>query len=245
MPGLVTLTSLLALALVAGMTHGGDTPPDGAAAVVGAATAGDLAKLAALLDADPSLAGATDAKGNSVILLAIFGGQRAAAELVAARRASLDVFEAAALGKTDVVRERLAADRGFARAFAPDGFTALHYAAHLGHEDAARLLVEAGADLGAHSRNAINVTALESAVAGRQLAISRYLLEKGSAVNERQENGTTALHVAAAGGDAGLVRLLLEFGADRAARQAADGKTPAEVARQYGHPDVAELLDGR
>ena len=210
-----------------------------------AATAGDLAALGALLDADPSLADARDERGISAILRAVFAGQPKTAELIASRRSSLDVFEASALGREREVETVLAKDPAAARACGADGFTALHYAAHLGWEGIARALVTSGADVNAHSRNGLDVTPLQSAVAGRRLEIARFLLERGADAKARQEEGSTALHAAAFDGNADLVRLLLDHGADPMARQTADGKTPLDLAVERGHADVAEILRSR
>ena len=54
--------------------------------------------------------------------------------------------------------------------------------------------------------------------------------------------GDTALHLAAAGYRVEIVELLLAAGADRK-RKTKDGKTAAELARQYGHVALAEELE--
>jgi ankyrin repeat protein len=210
---------------------------------VRAAVGGDVTTLRALLAADPSLADARDERGVSAILRAIFAGQREAAELLASRRASITVIEAAALGREAQVERLLATSPGEARAFGPDGFTALHYAAHLGYLRAARALVEAGADVNARSRNGLAVTPLQSALPRAEVV--RFLLERGADARTAQENGSTALHAAAASGAVEAVELLLAAGADPRARQASDGKTPLDLATERGHAAVAKLLRER
>jgi ankyrin repeat protein len=49
-----------------------------------------------------------------------------------------------------------------------------------------------------------------------------------------EANGYTPLHTAAGHGNREIIAMLLAAGADRD-RKASDGKTPADVARQYGH----------
>ena len=58
----------------------------------------------------------------------------------------LNVFEAAAFGRTDRLRELLDEEPATANAFADDGFQPLGLACFFGHVGAARLLLERGAD---------------------------------------------------------------------------------------------------
>ena len=58
-----------------------------------AVKAGDLPRLAHLLDQDPALANARSEAGISAVLLAVYYNQPAAADLLIARGAGLDIFE--------------------------------------------------------------------------------------------------------------------------------------------------------
>src|SRR6266540_5996380 len=100
----------------------------------------------------------------SDLLQAIYRGDRDEAERLAADR-ELDVFEASALGRTERLRELLDTDPPLANAWADDGFQPLGLASFFGHVDAARLLVERGAEVNSASRNAMKVMPLHSAVA--------------------------------------------------------------------------------
>ena len=62
-------------------------------------------------------------------------------------------------------------------------------------------------------------------------------------VNAVSTCGRTGLHLAAYYGYAEIVRWLLANGANAAALDA-DGKTPAAVAQETGHSEVASLLQG-
>ncbi|HLL83530.1 MAG TPA: ankyrin repeat domain-containing protein [Longimicrobium sp.] len=202
--------------------------------------AGDVGQVESLLAAEPSLAEARK-DGVSLLLLALYHQKPQVAEAFARRRSALDVFEAAALGRVERLREVLQAQPELANAHAPDGFTALGLAAFFGQPEAVGLLLERGAQANTASRNGLRVTPLHSAVARRSVESVHLLLRAGADPNARQQGGYTPLHGAAAEGDAGLVRLLLGQGAD--ARAVNDkGETPADLARQKGHAEVARLL---
>ena len=89
----------------------------------------------------------------SELLEALYRGQTDRVEELLALDPALDVFEAAAFGRTDRLRELLDEDNERANAFGDDGFHPLGLACFFGHVDAARLLLERGADVNALSRN--------------------------------------------------------------------------------------------
>lgn len=111
--------------------------------------AGDIAAVNKYLDADPALLYARDAHGNSVYTLACLAGQRATAEVLAARGLVLDIFEAAVSGNVKRATELTNAGPGIARARSADGRTPLHFAAAGGHADMVMFLSSRGADLSA------------------------------------------------------------------------------------------------
>jgi ankyrin repeat protein len=126
----------------------------------------------------------------------------------------LDVFHAAAFGRNDRLREILREDPEAARAWSPDGFTALHLAAFTDSEDAARILVEAGADVEARSRHETitGVRPLNTAAFARANAVARVLLDAGADPDGEGEPGATPMLAARAQKDEELERLLLEHG---------------------------------
>jgi uncharacterized protein len=157
----------------------------------------------------------------SPLLQALYEGRTDEARAIAASRSDLDVFEAAAIGDVERLRELLEGDASLAAAWSEDGFTPLHFAAFFGHPDAAKLLVERGADLEARSTNeqfALDAAPLHSASAAGQLGVCGVLLDAGADVNAVQHGGYTALLDAAANKNQELVDFLLERGADRSAR---------------------------
>jgi ankyrin repeat protein len=212
-----------------------------AAEIFEAISAGDEERARRLAAADPALGSARNEEGVAAFLVALYHGRADLAEALAPPDADLDLFEAAALGRTERVRELLDGNPELASAYAPDGFHALGLATFFGHPDTAALLVERGADVNAASRNSFAVTALHSACASRQTNTVRLLLERGADPNARQPSGFTPLHAAAEHGDEELARLLLDYGADPSARTEA-GVDAAELARSRGHDGVAALI---
>ena len=208
--------------------------------LIAAVQAGDVIRVTDLLAVDPSLANARDAAGVSAILLSRYRSDRAVTDALLAADPDLDVFEAAALGYADRLAEELETG-GQAQAVSADGFTALHLAAYFGKAEAARRLLDAGAEVDAVSHNEMRVHPLHSAAAGRHHEVCRVLLTAGADVDAVQRDSYTPLHAAAQHGDSELVELFLSAGADPAPR-IADGSTPADLADAAGHPDVARRL---
>ncbi len=127
---------------------------------------------------------------------------------------ALDVFDAAAVGRTHGLEALLDGEPGLATAWSADGFTALHLAAFFGQEDAAKILLERGAEPNVVARNAtIVVTPLHSAAAGAHSAIVKLLLAAGADPNARQPGGFTALDAAQQNGDDESAEALLAAGA--------------------------------
>jgi ankyrin repeat protein len=127
------------------------------------------------------------------------------------------VFEAAAVGWTDRVRELLDQDPALANAWAEDGFQPLGLASFFGHVEAARLLVERGAEVNSASRNEMKVMPLHSAAAtgdpDARYELATLLLEAGADPNARQQDDYTPLMAAGQRGDERLRELLLAHGA--------------------------------
>jgi ankyrin repeat protein len=158
----------------------------------------------------------------SELLQAVYQGDQARAEELLAGDPELDVFEAAAVGRSDRLRELLDAGPDLANAWAGDGFQPLGLASFFGHVEAARLLVERGAEVNSASRNEMKVMPLHSAVATgdpeARYELAKLLLENGADANARQQDDYTPLMAAEHHGDERLRRLLIEHGAETRAR---------------------------
>lgn len=203
--------------------------------------AGNADALGPILEEDSAASEARDATGVSLLMHSLYHGHRDLAELIAGKKQALDIFEAAALGHLDRLRECLR-DVSAIDSYSKDGFTALHFACFFGQPEAARLLLEAGAATDTVAANPTKVMPLHSAASTRNLEAARLLLDRGAPVNARQQGGWAPIHAAAQNGDRALVELLLKHGADPNLANDA-GKTPAMVAREKGHNEIADSLE--
>jgi len=152
-----------------------------------------------------------------------------------------------------------------------NGLTALHIASSGEQPEAARVLLEHGADANAKStkgrtplsyaiyegvasvlvlleygadtnaKDSDNRTQLHQALERGYTDIARVLLEKGADANARDSKNRTPLHLASEKGNVDGVWLLLQRSSDVHAR-GDGGLTPFQLASARGHDDVMQLL---
>ena len=213
--------------------------------LIEAAKAGDHARVREILRATPAAADERESTGESALMAALYRGHRDLANEIADAQldagGSLDVFAAAALGRTDQLARALS-DPAAVGAFAYDGWTALHLAAFFGHLEAAARLLEAGASLAAVSRNSLTNTPLHAAVAGGRSDVSLFLIERGADVDAVDSGRHTPLHIAAEAGYLPVVESLLARGADPHAVDVED-KTPLSRAAARNHAAVVDAMN--
>jgi ankyrin repeat protein len=158
----------------------------------------------------------------SDLLQALYHGDRAKADALLADKPELTIFEAAAAGKTERVREILRDDPSLANAFGDDGFHPLGLACFFGHVDTTRVLLEHGADVNALSRNEhIQTAAIHAAAASEEegtdeatrYELVKLVLDHGADPDLPQGGGFRAIDAARQNGDQRVEQLLLERGA--------------------------------
>ena len=179
----------------------------------------------------------------SPLLQALYERRFEDADGLRAASGPLTIFEAAALGDAERVRELLDGDPSLVEAVADDGFTPLHLAAFFGRSALVTDLLGRGAPAGAVARNPTLVQPLHSAAAARDAAAVRALLINGADPDARQQRGITAMHAAAMHGDREIVSLLMASGADVTLADD-DGTTAADYARRGGFEEIATELEG-
>src|SRR5204863_1612524 len=151
------------------------------------------------------------------LLEALYRGDDERVSELLAGEPELNVFEAAAFGRTERLRELLDEDPSQANAFGDDGFQPLGLACFFGHVEAARLLLDRGADPNSLARNEhIQAAPLHSASASEnkdaetRCKLRELLPHRGADTNLAHRRGVAALDAARQDGDTPLEELLTE-----------------------------------
>ncbi len=203
--------------------------------------AGDLTNINNLLLGNRALAKASTSHGISPLMLSCYFKKPEVSALLLKFVDEVTLFEAAAVGKFDVVAYIIGTHPDAVNDYAADGFTPLGLACYFGQAEVARYLVLKGADVNLPSKNGYSVYPLHSAVAGNYTDIARMLINNGAQVNIKQQAGVTPLHSAAQNGNTELLVVLLEHGAEVNTRMEG-GKLPADLAKEKGFNEIAEIL---
>ena len=141
---------------------------------------------------------------------------------LASAAADLSLIEAVKSGDQSTVSTLV--QRGAdVNAAAPDGATALHWAAHRDDLVSADLLIAAGAD--ADATNDYGVSPLSLAAENGSAAMADLLVAAGADVNAWLPSGETVLMTASRTGNASVLTTLLQNGADPNAAEKTKGQT--------------------
>jgi len=174
----------------------------------------------------------------AAMLMAASGTASADALPSPERRQEL-LFEAARLGRTDMIEPLLKAGVDL-DGYDTRGFTPLILAAYSGHFDTVETLIDAGANPCKPDANQGNTAQMGVAFKGEDVIAER-LLKAGCDVNARNNAGQTALMMAALFNRTRQIELLLGAGAD-ALIEDASGRTASSVAQAQGNEAVASKL---
>ena len=167
--------------------------------------------------------------------------------LIFCQTASADeIHDAVNAGNLDRVKSLVSNDPTTVNAREIHGWTPLFLAAGTGYMAMVEFLVANQADINAEDVDG-DIPLHEAAGRGRQ-GVVKLLLANGAKVNAKNKTfGWTPLHrVAADGykqGHKDVIDLLLANGADAGARDK-EGKTPLQLAQQYGRKEMAQHLQG-
>lgn len=197
-----------------------------------AVRASDVAGINRLLDSGADI-NQTDFNVGTPLHIAVFGGKVVLAKILVDRGADIEaeselgraraVHFAATLGDPAMLRFLLDATAEI-DARDDEDKTPLHRAAIHGNTDAAKLLIERGADIEAVD-DRYGFTPLISAALSGRLEIVRLLIKAGANIEARDRSGRTALREAATVqswinvGGASLIEYLVSKGADLNARE--------------------------
>ena len=201
----------------------------------------DLTGLDTLLAENPALAKTPTSQQVSPLMLSCYYKKPEVSAILLKYVDEINLFEASAVGKFDVVAHLVYSHPDAVNQYAPDGFTPLGLACYFGQFEVARYLVLKGADVNLPCNNGFHVFPIHSAAAGDYTDIARMLVENGAQVNVKQQAGATPLHSAAQNGNLELLILLLENGAETQVRMEG-GKLPADLAMEKGFADISEIL---
>lgn len=169
-------------------------------------------------------------------------GDAARIEALVQADPTLAIFGAAMLGDVAKLEALLTGNRSLVSAVSPDGWSALHLAAFYGKLDAAKLLLNKGADAKLRSTNAMNNMAIHAASAAGHTPIVKLLIDVGTPANAQQAGGWTAIHAAAQNGYLEMAKMLIENRANPSVR-ADNQQRPIDLALLKGRQDMVELLE--
>lgn len=205
----------------------------------------DLEKVREILTRDRTLVDMPDGEGVRPLSIALGTRRRELIDLVLSFEPEPTVAELAGLGRIDELRCRLQRDADLVDEVSGDGFTALTRAAMGQQVDAARVLLEAGANPDqalSFANYGISLRPIDLAVAAGDEALVLLLIDHGARLfSESDPKGATLLVTAARSGSSAICRLLVDAGADASAA-GKDGQSALDWAQKSGTQAIIDCL---
>ena len=151
----------------------------------------------------------------------------------------VDLHSAVVTNDLEVIRQHIKAGSDLNVLEPSRASTPLITAAFMGNAEAAKILIDAGADL--NYQNADGSNALHTAAVFGKTEVARILIDAGIDLNSQNNQGATALHTAAFFCRTEIVEALLAKGADKMLKNKL-GQTPFETV-EAPFEDVIGIYD--
>uniref|UniRef100_A0A8C2J7T6 Ankyrin repeat and sterile alpha motif domain containing 3 n=1 Tax=Cyprinus carpio TaxID=7962 RepID=A0A8C2J7T6_CYPCA len=152
----------------------------------------------------------------------------------------LDLHTACSIGQYDVVAECIRRGDVDLDGKNIGGWTPLMYAAYIGHDNIANLLLETGVSVNATTSKGLTPLMLAASCGNESIAY--FLLQQGAQHECKDVRGWTALLHSTATGHQQMVKFLLEHHADANIKEPLSGFTPLMEAAASGHEIIVQFL---
>ncbi|XP_072312447.1 ankyrin repeat and SAM domain-containing protein 3 [Eucyclogobius newberryi] len=152
----------------------------------------------------------------------------------------LDLHTACSIGQYDVVTECIKKGEVDLDRKNVGGWTPLMYAAYIGHDNIANLLLEAGVNVNATTAKGISPLMLAASCGNESIAY--FLLQQGAELEMKDFRGWTALFHCTSTGHQQMVKFLLDNNADANVKEPVSGFTPLMEAAASGHEIIVQYL---
>uniref|UniRef100_A0A8C1TX06 Ankyrin repeat and sterile alpha motif domain containing 3 n=1 Tax=Cyprinus carpio TaxID=7962 RepID=A0A8C1TX06_CYPCA len=152
----------------------------------------------------------------------------------------LDLHTACSIGQYDVVAECIRRGDVDLDGKNIGGWTPLMYAAYIGHDNIANLLLETGVSVNATTSKGLTPLMLAASCGNESIAY--FLLQQGAQLECKDVRGWTALLHSTATGHQQMVKFLLEHHADANIKEPLSGFTPLMEAAASGHEIIVQFL---
>lgn len=151
----------------------------------------------------------------------------------------LDLHTACSIGQYDMVAESIKNEVDLNRKNI-GGWTPLMYAAYIGHDNIANLLLEAGVNVNATTAKGLSPLMLAASCGNESIAY--FLLQQGAELEMKDYRGWTALFHCTSTGHQQMVKFLLDNNADANVKEPISGFTPLMEAAASGHEIIVQYL---